>query len=237
MNDNIKEKIRQALYSSTNLNINTDVGVKQYVTNDNNFAKKVCSIEKTMREIVESDQVLFSVFIEKAHPKKIFQPTKLGKALLACIRGNIFDIRQHFPIHRFNPYVELLMRHSERGKYSALRLKECFINSDEADAQVKFANRFVELIRKQARTVAFKKAKSDHIRSANKNYKALVKYIVALFKKYARLLVLRIDLSYLSRYGWPYGEEPVTPIQFKTHRKQLMKVRIPAIVTDDSGRS
>jgi hypothetical protein len=117
-----------------------------------------------------------------------------------------------------------MMRHWEKGKYSVLRLKERFIYSDEVSKWVGIANRLVKLIRRQAQTSAFKKIKRDHMRSANKNYQGLSNYIHALFERHSRLVVIRIDLGYLSEYGWPNGvKAPVTPIQFKSHKEQLIK--------------
>lgn len=223
MNNNIKEKIRQALYSSTNLNVNTDAGAMQYVTKDNRLAKKICRIEKAIREVVESKQTLFTV-IETGRQRKRIHFTKLGRDFKACLNSDFFEIKQHYPLHRINPYVELLISHFEQAKYSVLLLKESSLNINEVAIWVGLANELIEELRRETQTSAFIKAKGDHMRSANKNYKRLVEYIDALFAKHSRLVVLRVDLGYLEEYGWPKGAKgPITPTQFKTHRKQLIK--------------
>jgi hypothetical protein len=70
MNDNIKEKIRQALYSSTNLKVTNDEGTTEYVTKDNSLAKKICRIEKTIREVIDSKAILFTESTDKRTQKK-----------------------------------------------------------------------------------------------------------------------------------------------------------------------
>lgn len=224
MNNKIKEKIREAMNWNTNIRINGDHGEEHYGTKGNGYAKQVCRIEKNIREIVEGDKPLFSVVTEKSLKKKRIHFTKLGKDLVTHLNGDIFELKRHYPYHRFNPYVELLVLHAEGQRHSILSLKEKSLLGDEVIIWVGLANRLVDSIRIQGRSAEFKKEKGDHMRSANKNYRGLVKYIAAQFDRHARMVVLRLDLSYLEEHGWPYGiKGPITPEQFRSNREQLIK--------------
>jgi hypothetical protein len=66
--------------------------------------------------------------------------------------------------------------------------------NDESEAEV--FNDFIDFIRKEGDWIDVKKKIADWERNATENKKRIRSYMNALFDKYARLLVLRIDLGY-----------------------------------------
>lgn len=59
-----------------------------------------------------------------------------------------------------------------------------------------FFNDFIEMIRTESRTREFRKKVSHRGSNSARNFRSIVNYISALFEKYSKLLVLRIDLGY-----------------------------------------
>lgn len=87
-------------------------------------------------------------------------------------------------------------------------------------AWVAALNRFVEDFRWRVEQPDFKATLLAYRRPALENYRGLVDYINQLFERYAKLLVLRVDLSYQEAYYRLHGSD--FP-ELKRHRNKLLR--------------
>lgn len=118
--------------------------------------------------------------------------TRNQQCVLSAVLINYFDIERGRVLFKINPYVNsffecyMIVRPLNPYKVGALDLVEC----------IRGLNRFVAAVRDHTSTKAFSREIAAHARAANKNYSGLLGYIDALFGRYSRLLVLRIDFAY-----------------------------------------
>jgi len=156
----------------------------------------IIAMDTAVHEMINSEDKLFYI-IDKSYPN--------GKYCVGCKNNNVFHLMTNhsveqidfmLPIYRFNPYVELFIRNMNNrlgGTEGVHRLINC---NNEVVKAVDSFNGFVDSIREEAKSKAFKIITNNHKRSSNKNYISLLHYIDNLFINRSRLLVLRIDLSY-----------------------------------------
>lgn len=217
-------EIAKALRSSTYSYFKANGDIKITLTRELTLANQVCHIESLIGRLIRSNEILFSIQIDKSANRKSLQSSILGKQFLIRLRSDISDISQHYPIHTFNPFVELFIKNID----PQLNIPNSSIHTladKELEVFVDSLNRSVDSIRTEAKSQKFKKTMGDFHRLSNKNYRELQKYIDALFIQYSRLLILRIDFGYLKMHGWPNGiESPVQYTEVKEHRNKLIRV-------------
>ncbi|WLG78936.1 inovirus-type Gp2 protein [Pseudomonas sp. FP1911] len=114
------------------------------------------------------------------------------ESVLSAVLITYPEVERGMVLFKVNPYVRafyecyMSVRPSNPYRAGYSELPECFDR----------LNRFVSAVRERISSSAFKREMSAHMRAANKNCSELLKYIDALFARYSRLLVLRIDFSY-----------------------------------------
>jgi len=218
-----REEIAKALRSSTYSYFKANGDTKITLTRELTLANQVCHIESLIGRLIRSEEILFSIQIDKSTNRKSLQSSILGKQFLIRLRSDISDINQHYPIHTFNPFFELFIKNTD----PQLNIPKSSIHTladKELEVFVDSLNRSVDSIRTEAKSQKFKKTMGDFHRLSNKNYRELQKYIDALFIHYSRLLILRIDFGYLKMHGWPNGiENPVRYAEVKEHRNKLIR--------------
>lgn len=170
---------------------------KEIMTVDPDLAESIKSIERLTKAIVESENVLFPVS-KNSFGKDVYHRTRLGDEVLKSMQF-IFGICYNYPIYRFNPYVELFIRHVLERKsenhesiYDLYYSRGCGYWRNKTDV----LNECIANLRKEAQGSRFKRIIADYQRGPDKNYKGLVEYINELFERYSKLLVIRIDLHY-----------------------------------------
>ena len=145
---------------------------------------KVVSVIETMPKVI-FESVSFKsgqLFLNKAEEVVIEEIFSI----------NYSELKNRMLLFKVNPHVRVFFEcYKDIEPFNPLvvdrsKLPECFLR----------LNRFVAAVRERISSNAFKREISAHIRAANKNYSGLLDYIDALFSRYSRLLVLRIDLSY-----------------------------------------
>lgn len=140
-------------------------------------------------EVVERKGVLFLVV------------NKSGKCLLRVIRSHALIEFQYREIYKFEPYIEVAERWLDEF---GLRHFFSYPGSEslaQCSEKLALLNNCADKIRKELNSKAFQCRLKNYNRSANKNYKELLSYVDSLFERYSRLLVVRVDLSYLVRYS------------------------------------
>lgn len=121
--------------------------------------------------------------------------------MLKFIKVDVSEIEFREELYRFEPYVDLAMRHVFKSDlYRMPPVHLDFLKGNDAERFANAFNKCVEGIRAEAGSREFKARLNRYQRSENKNKKELNRYIDALFDRYSRLLVLRVDLSYRKEY-------------------------------------
>ncbi|PIB50724.1 inovirus-type Gp2 protein [Pseudomonas sp. 2995-1] len=120
-----------------------------------------------------------------------------GKLLLRLVRLHMPDDNRFNALYTLEPYLEMAMsKVKEFDLYYHCMTWRFERPINETEMLMKHLNECVNQIRKSVKTKAFQARLNSYQRSSNKNYKELTGYVDALFERYSRLLVLRVDLSY-----------------------------------------
>lgn len=175
-------------------------------------------IEKAVRRITRTKNVedLFKKVVQR-NGTEMWVPSRDLARLISCFSVSADEIREVFPKHRFNPYIELFMRAGPFEDWQKLIQAKAL--SQRLYSALK--ERVVAII-EESRSPSFKKLLDDHERTTRKNRGSVMGYIDALFERYSKLLVLRIDLGY--RKPLLRGtKEVVTFDEVWGHRRRFLK--------------
>lgn len=121
-----------------------------------------------------------------------------GKILLKLLRLHIPDDDTRFnALYTLEPYIEMAVDHVKKfGLYHPSLSWRLRRPVNETHKLMAYLNGCVDQIRQAVKTKSFIAKLNSYQRSSNKNYKGLKEYVDALFERHARLVVLRVDLSY-----------------------------------------
>lgn len=169
--------------------------------------------------LLSSDELLFFIGAE-VDAKQEIKYTRLGGKLLGNLRSESFEMVEQYPDYCLNPYFDLfytfVRAYNLRSFVHLIRSAK----GDDANEMVRILNECVESIRAEAKSKAFKARLKSYLRSVGENFKGLTSYVEALFECHARMLVVRIDLSYLERYRGISGD--ITFEHARQHRRKLL---------------
>ncbi|WP_052037641.1 YagK/YfjJ domain-containing protein [Pseudomonas sp. GM55] len=171
-----------------------------------------------VREVIASDEGLFSIDSDDDRWDEL-KSTLLGRRFLRYIRNEYLEIADNAE-YCLNPYFEVFS--SCVNRYDLLN-NIGLIDSvwgGRVKEVVRVLNACVDDIRREVKSVAFKKRLKSYRRSVTENYKELSSYVNDLFDLHARMLVLRVDLSYLKTFR---GEGGITFDDAWQHRSSLLK--------------
>lgn len=145
---------------------------------------------------------------------------KIGILLLKLITDAVCRVKRHFPYHNFDPRVELFSRTVEQ-RPKLVQMLRCGLNTFEGEDALELVlrlNEFVSAIREDVNSEWFLTQTRKCKRVALKNWRSFERYTNSLFSRYARLLIVRIDLFY-RKY------ELQTSERGKISREQVVKDR------------
>jgi len=182
---------RKALQYATIIRIEDDGGVNRLLTEDMTSASLASEIESITAKIIRTRKPLFD---RKAHPvtnQRRFVRTKLGEGFLLAMQRGVEQVRLSFPTHKLHPFLELFEKHTAGISY----LYQPF---GEADFDT--LNACIAAMREEARTPEFRRRRDAHIKLVRNNTASLIGYIDALFARWSRLLVVRLDVGYQQMY-------------------------------------
>ena len=143
----------------------------------------------------------------------------LEQDCLGLLNVDFGMIKEVYPCHEFNPLLKVFMKYFVGVELRTDVYKVELLQSDE----LSLLHDLTEKVKQEIRGVEFQKVLKGFSRPANKNYKSLVEYNEALFVRYARMLVIRVDFTYRSQYCVPRGDVAITHAEAKRHRKALLK--------------
>lgn len=98
---------------------------------------------------------------------------------LIILRKNIEEIQRNFPLSTFSPYIDLYFKTEELCR-----------------TQNKSSDEFLDELKHGLTQPSFKEIIRNKRKAVSKNKQSLMRYIDALFEYRAKLLVIRVDLSY-----------------------------------------
>ena len=150
-------------------------------------------------KIITSKGVLCTsggLFGDQIYRGKVFlQHSPLSRSLVTCLK-KIHDLtffNDHFELH---PYAKLLIDiKNNQSLMKDMNILE-IVGPNFVERKVNAINNIIEHIRTVGKSSEFSKVVQEYQRGAKKNYQSGKRYISGLFLKYAKLLVVRIDLSY-----------------------------------------
>ncbi|MBV6325714.1 YagK/YfjJ domain-containing protein [Duganella violaceipulchra] len=204
----VREIYRQ-INAEENLRFDSDGKVEPGL----DYGNTLFVIEEFVGKILSSNSPAFVEGEEKFTKKRVMVPTKLGKkyldsfhAMVACY-GEQYEYSEHVKVF-FDTCKSMSPECKEFDAAIAFRNKSL---------GPYYFNKMFEDIRRNCNTKKFKRKiairKSNFIR----NFASVKKYIDALFNRYSRLLVLRVDLSYKKSYAGKVDEKIA-----HSHREQFL---------------
>ncbi|KAA0973779.1 inovirus-type Gp2 protein [Pseudomonas sp. ANT_J28] len=118
--------------------------------------------------------------------------SKRGGVVVRAMREGVSEYEWAKANYRLSPYIDKFYECRQAFPYG-IRSDSLIVDGGESLRQM---NAFVMGVYEAITSKEFKKAERAHARAANKLYVSFVSYIDDLIAVYARLVVVRIDLSY-----------------------------------------
>ena len=185
------------------------------VDNDHLIPRMVVAIDNVMDDLAKSKGDQFCLDKSRAG-RTVVKCSPLAMKLIECARTcDLAMVRQYLSRHKFSPYFEAFERCWDRFSWM-----QGPIGAD----QVPWLNRWIGELRNELKASPFRKLIERQRRSANKNAASLRRFIQAMFRGRAKILVIRVDLGYHAEavddsVAW----EPPTDLQVKEHLQQWLR--------------
>lgn len=183
------------------------------VTAQYDSAQTLRHTESILKQFAAIDTLRFDIKSTRYGFQRI-KTNVLGSQLIHMSLCDMSDVRKHFPQHEMNPYFEAFEtvknRHDVASWHDYL-LRDLRFMGDEISAR-RFTGRligFFEDLKAELTSPAFKRQVNNFRRVSRKNYRSLLSYIDALFKKYSKLVVIRLDLGYRQEFCGFHEDGPM----------------------------
>lgn len=175
-------------------------------------------LEKACIGLVRKKEVI-STCIKK---RLVF--SKAARTFFRIARSDLFTrIEEIFPECIFNPFVKAAIDAitAEKGDRHLCPL-EVYESLGEAQSISDMMNRIVDNIRARMSDEAFKSTIRNHERAVNQNRLSLGHLVNAVFRRHAKVLVVRLDLSYLKSSLRPLDTQNLSCEDVVRHREKLL---------------
>jgi len=186
----------------------------RYITHQLDAVFEVKRIVDMMGKLIRSKGPLFRCY--KHAGCDFVERTRIGDALVLCLKSDLHAIGEQFPQHRHSPLFMLFKRLFGHIYPMGQRLwPEDIAVLDAAIAEARAYGKGKEL----------RAHLKDMKRSERKNAAACKALLDDLRRQYSKALALRIDLGYISTFcpGVGFRGQAMTFEQAKRHRDQLLK--------------
>lgn len=177
-------------------------------------ANDVKLVIQTMERIVRSRDSLFRTELQGKRTVPV--ATELGNEFFQCIKVDFAGIDKQYPTHRFSPLYTVFKRYAKGLWDCSARLRAYMV--DEFNA-------VVDAIRKAAKDSALKKSILNLQRCERSNAKSMKDMLAGVRALYSKVLVIRLDLYYLSLHGPGLGHhaQEITFEQAQQHRNAFLE--------------
>jgi hypothetical protein len=149
----------------------------------------ICRLMEFMKKVIYGDE-LFHTEYTKANGKRVKTTSSLGKHMESLHSYSRFYSRDY----TFSPLIEFFFE--EYRKHQIKDYSHAIDEHDPSPFSTDTFNDFVITMRKNAATINLKKKVADWESKPKKNMKRLIEFEASLFKRYARLMVIRLDFNY-----------------------------------------
>ncbi|MGF6313937.1 YagK/YfjJ domain-containing protein [Pseudomonas frederiksbergensis] len=170
-----------------------------------------------VQKLIRTEGEAFTLRDVSRHGDPGLQRNYPGAILYKLLKMNVSQDKRLRSLYTFEPYIALMVKQIEAFGLTYNLLRTVHRESEDNEGLVQKLNSCVDSIRLEARSKAFQSKLKNYQRSSNKNYKELTEYVNALFERYSRLLVLRVDLGYREQYS------KTTQAEAKQNREHLFR--------------
>lgn len=198
---------------------------KMYIdhSDENIVLDLIKALEKVCESLIKTKEIVFS----SKDGKRLLSCSEAGKALLKIFeRDELAYIEDAFPECRLNPLLKIALDviGEENAAYYVRQLRFAQINVKRTvEYVVEMLNRLVKTIREKMGSEDNRRDLRNYQRGANKNRKALHRFVDAIFKCHAKVLVVRLDLSYKKPLARPLDQRNISHDDVGKHLKTLLK--------------
>lgn len=208
----------EALLYTTQIQFHAEGDLAPYRirTTDEEFAREVMAIEKTMQRLTKTKRQLFCWPPKPRHLRLTPRAAPLSEDFLHILRSGLGWIRQAFPHHQLHPLIELFEKHIEARFFSTNFRPLC---QDDVDR----LNSCVKAIRGEASSQAFRRRRDKHHKLVRSNTQGLLELTDRLFTQHSQILVVRIDLSYRRHASMPWLSHPITEEEAVNQRDEMIR--------------
>jgi len=193
-------------------------GIGQVGALDNSLIETLKSASFLVRKLISTEGDAFKIRVVDEFGNARLEGNAPGNTLLKLLKEHIPNDSRFNALYKFEPFLEMAMNHLVKyDLYSLLLSWKMARPASEARKLMAHLNECVDKIRQEVKSKRFLAKLNSYQRSSNKNYKELTDYVDALFERYSRLLVLRVDLSYSKE------NSKTTQAQAKRDRERLFE--------------
>ena len=182
--------------------------------------QRTSALEDVCKELSNSDEIVFN-----SKGKNKLSCSDLGGRLLKIVGHADFEnIENYFPECQFNPFLRAAFDAiASTDAVHVIRNLRAYEEGDKAHLVAESLNELVTKIRDKMGSAEYKRLFRNHERGINKNRKSLTSWTNETFKKYAKVLVVRVDLSYKRSLQMPWGSQNIDAKEVKRHMAALLK--------------
>lgn len=219
MHNNLKEEWQVPFVIPTI--VPTTEGGHLLVTSDEEKALSLLkSLEKVSIALLKKKGVIF-------HCKDGKKVTccAAGKEFLKVVQNPMLElISSIFPECQLNPFVKIVIDAAAVDDVGAMISRLPIYEIDEkADKFVAMLNKMVDDIRTRMSSEAFKKTYKNYQRAATENKKEAFRLVDSVFRTYAKVLVVRLDLSYRKSASRPLDLQNISHKDVNQHLRSLLR--------------
>lgn len=180
----------------------------------------VCELKRAsflVQQLIKSEGDAFELYVD-GDGGSALKFNAAGYILRKLVRVHVFSDDRFGELYRFEPYIDLVVRLiADAGLHHTYLSHKRAVLCGDAKMLLILFNGCVNRIRQEAKSKQFQSKLKNYQRSGNKNYKELTEYVDALFERYSRLLVLRVDLGYRKEFS------KTTQAEAKQDREHLLQ--------------
>ncbi|RQW27159.1 inovirus Gp2 family protein [Rhodobacteraceae bacterium CH30] len=176
-------------------------------------------LESNLRCLLDFDGELVSYGLKESFRPDQVEIHPLAKWLVRSLSRGFYDLHESFSSHKFSPLIDLFFSMVRQDYVFANDLFWNVVRNKVDYVETAFhINRFAHELRGMASKSNLAKYTETRRRYIVKNLKSVNVYIDGIFKRYSKVLVLRVDFCYLEQHG---GN--VTAKSAKVHLRNMLK--------------
>lgn len=172
-----------------------------------------------LQDLVATKHQLYSVGHAKNGEARITFHS-LGRRFINCIKRDIRISFEMFPSAQFNPYFEVFYNAVLKHHLVPSETSFSGTKGEHVNEVVHRLNACISEFRAEVSTVEFRSRLKAFRRPIKRQYDTLMRYTAELFARHSRMLILRVDLSYLQKYRLA---KHITGTDACRHRDMLLK--------------